>query len=179
MAEIGHYSMYHRWFESRAIWDQQPLFRAKATFTGEWVKGYFTLIKGTTLHSKLAMITPHDNLSGQTWVEAETLTRYIGCVDKNGQLIFEGDIVECWDGSRCLVEIDALGGAFLRAGLFGYRFPYYAAGETAECTIVGNIFDNPDMIGEIQAKSDDETNMRHKEWRKEICRIDRVKEEEE
>lgn len=173
---IGDYSMKERWFESRKIWDHRPLFRAKSIYTGKWIIGYFFKRIDDLDGRKTNVIVRYDNLAFRVPVDPETLTRYVGCKDCNDQLIFEGDIVECLNGKWALVEIDALGGAFLRSGLFGYRFPFYCADDAASCIVVGNMFDNPEVIDRIQKESDEETNKRHSEWDREIIRVDRDKE---
>lgn len=85
-------------------------------------------------------------------VDPETICQDTGLTDKNGRKIFEGDIVECvYDGNmnvRLIIwdesELDFKG----TNGKESYRtnFDYLPCCE--ELVIIGNIFDNPNLLKE-------------------------------
>lgn len=72
----------------------------------------------------------------------ETVGQYIGKLDKNGKRIFEGDICDV-AGERCVI-------IYRRAAFFadfGNYCPYLNDVATENFEVVGNIYDNPKLIG--------------------------------
>lgn len=72
-----------------------------------------------------------------TPVNPETVGQYVGVVDANGVMIFEGDIVELYCGMY---------GTYVMT-MFDIRALYYPieSDKIKEVTIIGNIYDNPEM----------------------------------
>lgn len=82
-------------------------------------------------------------------IDPETIGQYTGCTDKNGNKIFEGDIV--WDNyeeERGIVQWDNDTARFIiTCSTFTVDFDS-VCGEELE--IVGNIYDNPEMMEKIE-----------------------------
>lgn len=81
----------------------------------------------------------------------DTVGQYTGLKDKNGTKIFGGDIVDV------LYDVNYIGVATERIGVFevvhngcfmgqkgGVRYHFIPSDE---CTVIGNIYDNPELLG--------------------------------
>ena len=81
------------------------------------------------------------------------LMQYTGLKDKNGKEIYEGDIVKIkheYDNTEYICEIIYLDGAFrTKKFIFGsyYDCLYYWYADDCEIEVVGNIYDNPELLG--------------------------------
>lgn len=147
---------------------REILFRGKRTDNGEWIYGYPLIDTAEcSLKAKGECACPHDG----SWAEIaywsderheyvfqevvpETVSQYTGLTDKNGQKIFEGDIicvtnamgknnypVVCQKGAFWLYDellIDNEGLDFLASYIPSY------------IEVVGNIHDNPELLGEVK-----------------------------
>lgn len=81
-------------------------------------------------------------------VDPETVGQYTGSIDKNRTKIFEGDIV------RAITHLTDIyvGAVTFENGAFWYKnwswFKFQFKFEKTE--IIGNIYDNPELIGELK-----------------------------
>lgn len=139
------------------------LFRAKRIDDGEWVEGF---LFSTNEHTYIAYQNQFDDdlfLSPKEIfieVDPKTICQYTGLTDKNGRKIFEGDI--CREGDNIVrilwndkhqwgVEISKTDNV-LSKGLIFPLWQYDNCKENGYRTldVIGNIFDNPELIGEQQ-----------------------------
>lgn len=127
------------------------LFKAKRIDNGKWVEGYLFqiwerayILWGTT-----------NDVPNMIEVDADTICQYTGLTDKNGNKIWENDIVEVKSSKRHFIsqiEFDDYGKGFMlqdsKTSWCGldvftsggiYRFG---------CEVIGNIFDNADLVKE-------------------------------
>lgn len=125
---------------------REILFRGKLAKSGKWSEGNLVVNK-----RGICIITPDETpLGTYGQVIPETVGQFTGLTDKNGNKIFEGDIVVVnttsideedgygvidWheDTARFIVELPNLLVDF--DNLYDY-----------ECEIIGNIHDNPDLL---------------------------------
>lgn len=116
--------------------NREILFRAKRKYDDEWTYGDLE----------------HNGKGEMKWVNGdevipETVGQYIGLTDKNGEKIFEGDIVR------------------VTVGIYGYKSTYnsyveevkfynngmavflpFSNSDIVEVEIIGNIYDNPELL---------------------------------
>lgn len=136
---------------------REILFRGKTIVGDEWVEGNYCH------DTESNTVVVHGICDCYYGVDPETVGQYTGFVDNNGKKIFEGDIV--WDESllkRGVVEWDEYFGQFhvrfgdriLDTSDYGCYNDYYYKNSDCENTqpveIVGNAYDNPEMMEEIE-----------------------------
>lgn len=87
-------------------------------------------------------------------VSAETVCQYTGLTDKNGRKIFEGDIVSApFTGYAGKTEerkgvVEFVNGAFSVNWNDSEEYGKNFVGYVNDIEIIGNVFDNPELIGE-------------------------------
>ena len=76
-------------------------------------------------------------------VDPATVGQYTGLTDKNGKKIFEGDVINAQWRSRSSAEVVFESGMFKAHGMSLITWiadPFY------RCKIIGNIYDNPELM---------------------------------
>lgn len=121
------------------------LFRAKRTDNGEWVKGLLAIMWG-----QFHIINPNDENTAYP-IDPYTICQCTGLTDKNGQKIWENDIVRRTDlhvaseSSVGFIEYDLENTSFLIHWTDKVEYsPTYHWKDRLE--VIGNIFDNPDLL---------------------------------
>ena len=122
---------------------REILFRGKRMDNGEWVEG--DLHKNTDFSK--AHIHPVGERVRSFDVIPETVGQYTGLTDKNGNKIFEGDIIELhFSGARgvvifdkyCyMIEVHAFGG--MERNIIGEY-------DKDVLEVIGNVHDNPELL---------------------------------
>ena len=121
---------------------REILFRGKSLRTGKWIQGY---LFSCWERAYIAWGMVNDNADMKE-VDPETVCQYTGLTDKNGRKIFEGDILRFEDCSNYPVVWDSDYCAF---GSCWYSdFDHLSKYRSIKIEVVGNIFDNPELIGE-------------------------------
>lgn len=135
---------------------RENLFRAKRIDNKKWTEG--NLVKSSDADQGFgAIIIPIENsnmylrkkendLGFEVWhpVIPETVCQYTGLTDKNGRKIFEGDIIN--DIDYGIMKCIYLHGSFVWYKEDGFKIECMRYVPVIE--VIGNIFDNPELIGE-------------------------------
>ena len=139
------------------------LFRGKIKDSGKWIEGYYAKAKdyltGREMHVIFPLdltIFPHSEFSSYEEIIPETLGRYIDrpCYDglNTNQRIFQGDIIRVWryrfskSNVPDVIAIVVDENCITEKG-FGRWFPQ----DTTRIEVIGNVHDNPEMVGEKYA----------------------------
>lgn len=121
------------------------LFRAKRIDNGEWIVGDLS-------HHKTGKVFVKP-LSGSAIstceVDKDTICQCTGLKDKNGKMIWENDIVQYCD---CTVENYVIAWESDKACFeyqqYGCSIMNFDELSEVEVEVIGNIFDNPELINE-------------------------------
>ena len=130
---------------------REILFRGKSLDFGDWLCGYIRQYEN-------GKVTVCDFERKRLWfVNPSTVGQFTGLTDKNGKRIFEGDIVEghchsAWrhDIQRCEVAYGRDGFEARHHVMCGgeQRYYTYKVLFSKDVVVIGNIHDNPELIGE-------------------------------
>lgn len=127
---------------------REVLFKAKRIGDGEWVQGYLFRI----WEKAYILWGATNDIPDMIEVSPETVCQYTGSTDKNGNKIWENDIVRKTDANalgwtrirNCKVNYANLGFWTIETE-FGDRYWLGGFGE-AQLEVIGNIFDNPELM---------------------------------
>ena len=132
---------------------REILFRGKCKGNGVWVEGFYACFNKKESRIYTGYAETDDGYYYPEWftVVPETVGQYTGLTDKNGNKIFEGDIVKCiskFDAKDMVVIFEAAEFHLVDCQRYknyteccGYR--YFG---TLETEVIGNIHDNPELM---------------------------------
>ena len=139
---------------------REILFKAKRLDNGEWIEGglvhqtdyygikvdHYFIIDGTGTHDY--------DIGHEYRVDPDTICQYTGFTDKNGNKIWENDIIKHYN-YWSMPEMYSLGKIFFDRRLCRFRRTSNTSNDDVNIGInciyevIGNIFDNPEMM-EVQ-----------------------------
>ena len=125
------------------------LFRAKRIDNGEWVEGYYVLIDvyhyiytGNLYNGGLYVVAERFE------IDIDTLCPCTGLKDKNGNLVWENDVV------RIKYDDDFSEVGWIKYSNCGVRYNFvfgteiYSIDDSCDIEVIGKIFYNPELINE-------------------------------
>ena len=147
--------------------EDRYLFREKRIDNGEWVQGnlvwsddtdddYKAVIIPTTNSNMFTRGGARGDLGFENWcrVDPSTICQRTGLKDKNGKLIWENDVVGFWDTystENGQAEMDCIGKVVWDDETISFQVTNRLYAESYEvldeCSVIGNIFDNPELLG--------------------------------
>lgn len=131
------------------------LYRGKRIKDGEWVEGY-AVRYGFTGKEKWYIVPYYAPDFYVFAVDPSTICQCTGLKDKNGNLIWENDIVAYWDSYSTesgLSEADCVGKVVWDDETISFQVTNRLSAESYEvlgdeCSVIGNVFDNPELLEE-------------------------------
>lgn len=142
------------------------LFRGKRINNGEWVIGN-RIDDGVTgqvfIHTVGNSVNESDKVGEEGCLQfvafevaPATICQCTGVKDKNGNLIWENDIVAYWDSYSTesgLAEADCIGKVVWDDETISFQVTNRLSAESYEvlgdeCSVIGNVFDNQELLEE-------------------------------
>lgn len=121
---------------------REILFKAKSISTGEWVYGNYAF---TDTNGEQHFI--FQNKAFEHEVDKDTICQFTGLTDKNGNKIWENDIVDTHNrgvGYSRLEKVIYENGGFFPISTHGWE----CEPDADEIEVIGNVFDNKELLEE-------------------------------
>ena len=133
--------------------EDRYLSKAKRVDNGEWVQGYLVYDNRDKLYRIIMEIQYSTGTCITTdnapRVDSSTICRCTGSKDKNGKLIWENDIANCFEAECCgkISWNESEAGFYFDVLLEDGTYEEEHIYDYADCMdVIGNIFDNPELL---------------------------------
>lgn len=129
---------------------REILFKAKRKDNGEWVEGYYRADPDLDTHYICGWnyYASENGLERELFeeeIDPNTICQYTGLTDKNGEKIWENDILDC--GMKLRVSWHHFKASWVlskKGWMYNHFFGESVEPEDVE--VIGNIFDNADLL---------------------------------
>ena len=119
---------------------REILFKGKRIDNGEWVEGLLWKKKYNSNKIFISCFPDEDDNEEAYVVDSKTICQYTGLTDKNGNKIWENDVVDVQHYAIKAHKVKWEYGGFY-VGINGLLCHYNTV-----CEVIGNIFDNPELL---------------------------------
>ena len=136
--------------------EDRYLFKAKFDDSDRWVKGQLVEANNTYFiipNHASKILAGWFSASNVVEVKKDTICQCTGLKDKNGKLIWENDVVAYWDTYSTesgYAEADCIGKVVWDDETISFQVTNRLSAESYEvldeCSVIGNIFDNPELL---------------------------------
>ncbi len=124
---------------------REILFKAKEKHDGDWIQGFLSMSEGEYV------ICGKDGVG--LFIDPNTICQNTGLCDKNGNKIWENDVVQhdfgngygSGDGigiQKAIIQYSKEYHSFLMKPINDWQYAHLQ-----DCEVIGNIFDNPELLG--------------------------------
>lgn len=127
--------------------EHMGLYRGKRIDNGEWVEG--NLLYDREQNEAFIAESFEDRAANIREVDPDTVGECTGLRDKNGKLIFEGDIVRCDELFTAVVKWDSSHARFVLAIIYEAEIDDYVnltRGKADKLAVTGAIHDDPELL---------------------------------
>lgn len=136
------------------------LFKAKRKDNGECVEGSYAYTFNEDKNCPVVGIMKENHWivekdGNLVLIDKDTICQYTGLTDKNGNKIWENDVVRYKDDLVNMVKEDLVKwnethASFTRLhkSQMGLQYLYISEHVASSCEVIGNVVDNPELIGE-------------------------------
>lgn len=131
--------------------ENRYLYRAKRIDNGEWIVGSLLVDKQQDIETgkqiEIIGIYPSEYKDFAKRIDPSTICQCTGLKDKNGKLIWENDVIRCnyetsivkWEKSEWRIK-------WIDEAVWRRDLDYWVNESKREVNVVGNIFDNPELL---------------------------------
>ena len=131
--------------------EDRYLFKAKRIDNGEWVQGYLVYNNRDKLYRIIMEIQYSTGTCITTdnapRVDSSTICQCTGLKDRNGNLIWENEIIKCkfgiavavWDKSEWRIKL-------VKDNIWRKDLHYWVVEDNQRTEVIGNKFDNPELL---------------------------------